>query len=316
MGADGKWDVNKSWHAAYRHSAYIFCGGLPFDLTEGDLIVVFSQFGEIVDVNMPRDPTTGKPRGFAFLAYEDQRSTVLAVDNFNGATLLNRTIRVDHCSNYKDEREKAARTSDPAEELSAEDRRKEEERERANAGIRQRKAAKAEFFRLERGELNEDDLIAAEAAQRARHEREQREGQAVDRLRARVDELRARHRQVAEQEMSAEERAQAELAERRRRRDEERMAAAQQRPEQTRDAPKQDPHPEPEKPDMPVDDARWDRMLNGGKKKKKSKHTKRAREGDDGQGGGSVLAGGSAKESLSVEETNRVRKELGLPPLR
>jgi hypothetical protein len=27
---------------------------------------------------------TGKPKGFAFLAYEDQKSTILAVDNFNG----------------------------------------------------------------------------------------------------------------------------------------------------------------------------------------------------------------------------------------
>ena len=31
-----------------------------------------------------RHQDTGKPRGFAFLAYEDQRSTVLAVDNLNG----------------------------------------------------------------------------------------------------------------------------------------------------------------------------------------------------------------------------------------
>ena len=33
---------------------------------------------------MVRDKETGKSKGFAFLAYEDQRSTVLAVDNLNG----------------------------------------------------------------------------------------------------------------------------------------------------------------------------------------------------------------------------------------
>jgi RNA recognition motif-containing protein len=32
-----------------------------------------------MDVNLVRDQTTGKSKGFAFLAYEDQRSTVLAV---------------------------------------------------------------------------------------------------------------------------------------------------------------------------------------------------------------------------------------------
>lgn len=52
-------------------------------------------------MNMPRDKETGKPRGFAFLMYEDQRSTVLAVDNLNGAKVLERTLRVDHVKNYK-----------------------------------------------------------------------------------------------------------------------------------------------------------------------------------------------------------------------
>jgi RNA-binding motif X-linked protein 2 len=49
-----------------------------------------------VDINMPRDKLTNKPRGFAFLMYEDQRSTVLAVDNLTGAKVLERTLRVDH----------------------------------------------------------------------------------------------------------------------------------------------------------------------------------------------------------------------------
>lgn len=53
-----------------------------------------SRFGEVIDINMPRDKETGKPKGFSFLMYEDQRSTVLAVDNMNGAQVLGRTIRV------------------------------------------------------------------------------------------------------------------------------------------------------------------------------------------------------------------------------
>lgn len=32
-----------SWHDQYRHSAWVFVGGLPYDLTEGDIICVFSQ---------------------------------------------------------------------------------------------------------------------------------------------------------------------------------------------------------------------------------------------------------------------------------
>lgn len=48
---------------------------------------LFSRYGEIIHVELIRDQKTGKSKGFAFLQYEDQRSTVLAVDNLNGATV-------------------------------------------------------------------------------------------------------------------------------------------------------------------------------------------------------------------------------------
>lgn len=32
-----------SWHDEYKDSAYVFVGGIPFDLTEGDVITIFSQ---------------------------------------------------------------------------------------------------------------------------------------------------------------------------------------------------------------------------------------------------------------------------------
>uniref|UniRef100_G3RJ69 RNA-binding motif protein, X-linked 2 n=1 Tax=Gorilla gorilla gorilla TaxID=9595 RepID=G3RJ69_GORGO len=90
-----------SWHSEYKDSAWIFLGGLPYELTEGDIICVFSQYGEIVNINLVRDKKTGRSKGFCFLCYEDQRSTILAVDNFNGIKIKGRTIRVDHVSNYR-----------------------------------------------------------------------------------------------------------------------------------------------------------------------------------------------------------------------
>lgn len=92
---------NRSWHHQYRHSAYIYIGGLKDGMTEGDTIVVFSQFGEIVDCHMVRDKKTGKSKGFCFVCYEDQKSTDLAVDNMNGYVLLGRTLRVDHVDKFK-----------------------------------------------------------------------------------------------------------------------------------------------------------------------------------------------------------------------
>lgn len=112
-----------SWHAQYKNSAWVFVGGLPYDLTEGDVICVFSQwvlnlfvlnslellivpplhyeemiqllffrYGEIVNVNLVRDKSTGKFKGYGFVCYEDQRSTILAVDNFNGIRVRPQTL--------------------------------------------------------------------------------------------------------------------------------------------------------------------------------------------------------------------------------
>ncbi|KAI7846185.1 hypothetical protein COHA_000255 [Chlorella ohadii] len=104
-----------SWHDRYKHSAYVFAGGLPFELTEGDLLAVFAQYGEVVDVHLVRDKKTGKSRGFAFLAYEDQRSTVLSVDNLSGARVAGRVIRVEHVDNYKRKRAEVSVLDAPAE---------------------------------------------------------------------------------------------------------------------------------------------------------------------------------------------------------
>jgi RNA-binding motif X-linked protein 2 len=89
-----------SWHTDYRDTAFVYIGGLPFELSEGDIITIFSQYGEPVWVKLARDKETGKSRGFAWIKYEDQRSCDLAVDNLGGASIMDRIIRVDH-ARYK-----------------------------------------------------------------------------------------------------------------------------------------------------------------------------------------------------------------------
>lgn len=90
-----------SWHEKYSDSAWVYLGGFSYELSEGDIICVMSQWGEIEDINLIRDKATGKSQGFAFVKYEDQRSTILAVDNFNGIKLLGRVLRCDHVDKYK-----------------------------------------------------------------------------------------------------------------------------------------------------------------------------------------------------------------------
>ena len=104
--------IGGSWHRDFDDTAYVYIGGLPFDLSEGDIMTIFSQYGEPVYMNLVRDKETGKSKGFAFLKYEDQRSTDLAVDNLGGATILGRTLKVDHTRyKRKDDDEEEARTA-------------------------------------------------------------------------------------------------------------------------------------------------------------------------------------------------------------
>ena len=45
--------VKNSWHQQYKDSAWIFIGGLNYELTEGDILCVFSQYGEVRCISPP-----------------------------------------------------------------------------------------------------------------------------------------------------------------------------------------------------------------------------------------------------------------------
>jgi len=98
---EGLTNTPASWHAKYSTSAWVYVGNMPNQLTEGDTIAIMSQYGEIEDINLVREEGTGKSRGFGFVKYDDCKSCVLAVDNFNGSMVLGRSLRVDHVENYR-----------------------------------------------------------------------------------------------------------------------------------------------------------------------------------------------------------------------
>lgn len=89
-----------SWHNDYKDTSYVYVGGFPKEMTEGDLVILFSQYGNPTHVVITRDKTSGKSKGYGFVKYEDQRSSVLAIDNFNGIKILGNSLKVDH-ARYK-----------------------------------------------------------------------------------------------------------------------------------------------------------------------------------------------------------------------
>ena len=93
--------TSASWHSQFANSAWCYVGNLDHQLSEGDVLCIMSQYGELEDIHLVREEDTGKSRGFAFVKYEDARSCVLAVDNFCGIKILGRSLRVDHVEQYR-----------------------------------------------------------------------------------------------------------------------------------------------------------------------------------------------------------------------
>lgn len=73
----------------------LYVGGLDESVTESVLHAAFLPFGDLKDVNIPMDHSTGKHRGFGFVEFEDKEDAAAAVDNMHNGELFGRTLRVN-----------------------------------------------------------------------------------------------------------------------------------------------------------------------------------------------------------------------------
>lgn len=73
----------------------IFVGNLAFNTTEEQLHVAFSEVGRVVNVRMVTDQETGKPRGFAFVEFDEAQAALSAIRNMNDYELNGRRLRVN-----------------------------------------------------------------------------------------------------------------------------------------------------------------------------------------------------------------------------
>lgn len=92
----GIFNVSDSFHSDFQGCPFIIVRGLNYSLSEGDICTIFEQYGTIVGMELIRDEKTGISKGTAIIKYENPDSAILAVDNFNGISLLGRIISVDH----------------------------------------------------------------------------------------------------------------------------------------------------------------------------------------------------------------------------
>lgn len=73
----------------------IFIGNLDFGVTDQQLRDLLSEAGEIMDVYIPTDRETGRPRGFAFVRFAEASQAAQAVETMHGRELSGRELRLD-----------------------------------------------------------------------------------------------------------------------------------------------------------------------------------------------------------------------------
>jgi cleavage stimulation factor subunit 2 len=85
--------IGQQQQSAQKHD--IFVGNLAFSTTEEQLHQSFSEIGRVIKVRLVTDIETGKPRGFAFIEFEDPQAALSAIRNMNDYELNGRRLRVN-----------------------------------------------------------------------------------------------------------------------------------------------------------------------------------------------------------------------------
>jgi len=73
----------------------LFVGNLSFNTTEGEVLDLFKQAGNVTSCELIVDKFTNKSRGFAFVQMGTQEEANKAVADFNGKELNGRALTVN-----------------------------------------------------------------------------------------------------------------------------------------------------------------------------------------------------------------------------
>ena len=75
-------------------SVRLFVGNLPYSATEVDIRQHFGTVGDPMQVVIPTDRDTGRPRGFAFVDYDDRGVAERAIQQLHGQPFKGRPLSV------------------------------------------------------------------------------------------------------------------------------------------------------------------------------------------------------------------------------
>jgi cold-inducible RNA-binding protein len=75
-------------------SVRLFVGNLPYSATEADIRQHFGTVGDPMQIVIPTDRDTGRPRGFAFVDYDDRGVAERAIQQLHGQPFKGRPLSV------------------------------------------------------------------------------------------------------------------------------------------------------------------------------------------------------------------------------
>jgi len=80
----------------------LYVGNLNFDTSSSEVSELFSQHGEVVDVKLPTDRETGRPRGFGFVEMGDEQAGRNAIQALDGMEFGGRQLKVNEAKPRED----------------------------------------------------------------------------------------------------------------------------------------------------------------------------------------------------------------------
>lgn len=73
----------------------IYVGNLSFQMSDQDLMALFTEYGQVNSAAVILDRETGRSRGFGFVEMESDDDARKAIESLNGRDIEGRTLNVN-----------------------------------------------------------------------------------------------------------------------------------------------------------------------------------------------------------------------------
>jgi RNA recognition motif-containing protein len=76
----------------------IYVGNMNYNTSEDSLRTLFTQYGEVVSVNIITDRVTGRAKGFSFIEMATEEAAKAAIAALNGKEVDGRQLKVNEAN--------------------------------------------------------------------------------------------------------------------------------------------------------------------------------------------------------------------------